>query len=351
MIPRKVDELKVDDILARPVMVDKYRELLAENTKLKREYILKLKEFPIDIVYIREREIYDQNEINDLKIASSTNLKEKVKNILEGHIHQENSELQKLCEAADVIIEDILSEEKVLERIFDIKERSSDIYEHSLNVCIFAIIMSLKENFNKSVIHDIGVGCLLHELGLRYILTDFSNKNLNQIPKYQAEEYKKHPIYGYYAVETEDWLTELSKNIILYHHERFDGTGYPLKIKNYSKEIMLVNVCDTFDEMISGIGFSKIKVYEAVEYLKSYSTQYFDKHFVDVFLQFTAVYPTNSIVKMSNGEIGVVIRQNKQFPERPVLRITKDKNGNLCEELRYIDLLKVHDVFIDEVMV
>ena len=43
--------------------------------------------------------------------------------------------------------------------------------------------------------------------------------------------------------------------------------------------------------------------------------------------------------------------QNKQFPERPVLRITKDKNGNLCEELRYIDLLKVHDVFIDEVMV
>ena len=72
MIPRRVDELKEDDILARPVMIDKYRELLAENTKLKKEYIVKLKEFAIDLVYIREREIYDEEEIIHLKITSTS---------------------------------------------------------------------------------------------------------------------------------------------------------------------------------------------------------------------------------------------------------------------------------------
>lgn len=350
MIPRRVDELKEDDILARPVMIDKYRELLAENTKLKKEYIVKLKEFAIDLVYIREREIYDEEEIIHLKITSTSIMKDKIQNILQSHIHQDNSDLQELSEAADSIIEGILSEEQVLERIFDIRERSADIYEHSLNVCIFSVIIAIKEKLSKSIIHDIGVGCLLHELGLRYIISDFDNKSLNQMPKYHAEEYKKHPIYGYYAIETEDWLNELSKNIILNHHERKDGSGFPLKIKDYSKEIMIVNICDTFDEMISGIGFARVKVYEAVEFLKSYAAQYFDPHYVELFLQITAVYPTNSVVKTNEGETGVVIRQNKQFPERPVLKIVKDKDGNPVEGLKYIDLLKVHDIFIEEVI-
>jgi len=350
MIPRRVDELKEGDILARPVLIDKYRELLIENTKLTKEYISKLKEFGIGLVYIKEREVYDDEEIIQLKITSSSNMKEKIQNILQSHIHQDNTDLQELSEAADSIIDGILSEEKVLEGIFDIRERSADIYEHSLNVSIFAIILAIRENFSKSIIHDIGVGCLLHELGLRYIISDFDNKSLNQMPKYHAEEYKKHPIYGYYAIETENWLTELSKNIILYHHERKDGSGFPLKIKEFSREIMLVNVCDTFDEMICGIGYSRIKVFEAVEFLKSYSSQYFDKHFVDAFLQFTAVYPTNSVVVTNEGEVGVVIRQNKQFPERPVLKIIKDKEGNPYKELKYIDLLKIHNILIDEVI-
>ena len=50
----------------------------------------------------------------------------------------------------------------------------------------------------------------------------------------ELAEYKKHPIYGYSALKNETWISELSKDIILYHHENMDGTGYPLSLLNLS---------------------------------------------------------------------------------------------------------------------
>ena len=69
----------------------------------------------------------------------------------------------------------------------------------------------------QSRIHDIGVGCLLHDLGLRYITVDYTNKDMQEFSEMELAEYKKHPIYGYSALKNETWISELSKDIILYH--------------------------------------------------------------------------------------------------------------------------------------
>ena len=115
------------------------------------------------------------------------------------------------------------------------------------------------------------------------------------------------------------------KNIILYHHELLDGSGYPLHAREIPFEAQIVNICDTFDEMICGIGCKRQRVYEAVEYLKMFKGLKYNKDIVDVFLEFTAVYPAGSHVLLSDNSIGSVIRQNKEFPDRPVVQIMKDK--------------------------
>ncbi|MDE5908780.1 MAG: HD domain-containing protein [Lachnospiraceae bacterium] len=346
----RVEDLKGGEVLSRDVMTSDVRVLLSEGTVLRPEYIDKINRLGISEVYIKEEEKILTEEVVLLKSETEGFFKDRVKSILEKHTYSRNDELMELSQTADNIITNILQEEEVVEKIYDIKERSSDIYEHSISICSLATLTALKLKLPKEKVHDIGVGCLLHDLGLRYLTIEYADQELSTLSKIELAEYMKHPVYGYSALKDENWISNTGKNIILYHHERLDGTGYPLKAKEIPFETQIVNICDTFDEMICGIGCKRIKVYEAVEYLKSYRGVKFNSEIVDTFLEFTAVYPAGSQVLLSDNRIGKVIRQNKEFPDRPVIQIIKDKNGKTINEEMKVDLIKVNNIFIEKVL-
>lgn len=343
----KVNDLTGKEILAKDIITPEYKILLSAGTILKQDYIQKLQELDIKDVYIKEDEP-DAKTVIILREEVGENIRFKVKNILEKHTYSHNEELVELCQTADNIISNILEEDGVIEKIFDIKGRSSDIYEHSINLCSLATIVALKMKLPQQTVHDIGVSCLLHDLGLRYLTIEYENQNLDMLSEAEYGEYKKHPVYGYSALRSENWISNASKNMILYHHERLDGSGYPLRATEIPKECRIIQICDAFDEMICGIGCERSKVYEAVEYLKTFRNIKFDGEIVDIFLQFTAVYPAGSIVKTNEGETGVVLYQNKDFPDRPVIRITKDKKGKKVDVIK--DLIQINHIFIEEVI-
>mgnify|MGYP001068732721 FL=1 len=343
----KVDQLIGKEILARDVFTTEYKILLSEGTVLKYEYIQKLKELNIRQVYIKEKEL-DTKTVMILKEDVEKTFKSKVKSILERHTYSHNTNLVELCQTADYIITNILEEEEVVEKIYDIKERSSDIYEHSINLCSLATIVALKMGLSQETVHDIGVGCLLHDLGLRYLAIVYDDQDISQLSEKEFAEFKKHPVYAYTALRDETWISNDSKDMILYHHERLDGSGYPLKATDISKECHIVQICDAFDEMICGIGCKRKKVYEAVEYLKRNKDIKFDGKIVDILLEFTAVYPAGTIIKTNEGETGIVLYQNKQFPDRPVIRITKDRNGIAVDKVK--DLAEINNVYVEEVI-
>ncbi|MDE6405131.1 MAG: HD domain-containing protein [Lachnospiraceae bacterium] len=343
----KVDDLNGTEILAKDAMTLEYKILLSAGTLLKPEYIEKLKELNVREVYVKEK-IPDTKEVVILKEEVEASFKSKVKNILEKHTYSHNENLMELCQTADTIIRNILEEEEVVEKIYDIKERSSDIYDHSINLCSLATIVALKMELPQQMVHDIGVSCLLHDLGLRYLQVPYENKNLDELTELESVEYKKHPVYGYSALRDENWISEVSKNMILYHHERLDGSGYPLKTTDIPQECRIIQICDAFDEMICGIGCKRTKVYEAIRYLRNHKDIKFDGKIVDIFLEFTAVYPAGTVVKTSEGETGIVLYQNKPYPDRPVIRITKDRNGMAVDVVK--DLTEYNDLYIDEVI-
>lgn len=349
MIRKNIEDLQGDEILAKPLMTWDYQIILPAGAVIRKEYVERISELGILEVFVKEKE--QSSEIVILKSEIKDMIKEKVKDILERHTYRRNNqELEELCQTADNIISTILEEKQAVEKIFDIKERSTDIYEHSISICSLAILTALKLGLDEKVIHDIGVGCLLHDIGLRYTTIDFTKSDVNALNPQEQLEYIKHPVYGYSSLQDQDWISEISKNIILYHHERLDGSGFPLKIKDIPLECKIVNVCDAFDEMICGITRKKVKVYEAIEYLKNFKNKLFDDKIVDIFLDFTAVYPAGTYVITNEGEFAVVVAQNKDFQDRPIIRILKDKDGNDVKEEIFRDLVKVHNIFIDKVM-
>lgn len=339
MIVRKIEELVGNEVLARVLTTWDYQVILPEGAVIRQDYIEKLKDLGIREVCIHEEEEGQESLI--LKMDIECSVKEKVRDILEKHTYKHNEDLEELSKTADNIISNILEESRVVEKVYDIKQRNADIYEHSISICSMAILTAIKLGLSSKSVHDIG---------LRYQTFDYSDRELEELPAYEISEFKKHPIYGYTAVKEEDWLTEASKDIILLHHERLNGSGYPLKSRNTSQECRIVSVCDAFDEMICGIGCKRIKVHEAVEYLKIYKGIKFDAKVVDVFLNFTAVYPVGTHVLTSEGEIGVVVGQNRDFQDRPILRIIRDKDGGKIKREVIKDLVKVKNLFIEKVV-
>ncbi len=345
---QKIADLNGGEILAKAVMTPDYKILLSEGTKLRKEYIEKLGELGIREVFVEDE--INIHEVKILKDETGKNFKDKVKDIIEKHTYSHSKELVELSKTADNIINNLLEEEEVIERIYDIKERSSDIYEHSINICTLSILMSLKMKIPQKKIHDIGVGCLLHDLGLRYITVDYTNKDIREFSEMELAEYKKHPIYGYSALKNETWISELSKDIILYHHENMDGSGYPLKSVYTPIEVKIVNICEQFDEMICGIGHRRVKIFEAIQNLKRNKDVLFDGTIVDILLEFTAVYPAGSYILTNEGEIGIVLRQNKSNPDRPFIKIIYDKRGNRVQYDFVKDLLTEENIFIEKVI-
>ena len=341
----KIDNLAGEELLAKPIATDDYNVLLPEGTVLKQEYIEKLRELNVPEVYVWV-EAEEAESVVILKEDLEESLRDKVKSILERHTYSNNKDLAELSKTADRIISNILQEKEVVQKVYDIKERDADIYEHSISICSLATIVALKLELPYELVHDIGVSCLLHDLGLRYLTVNYSEQNIEKLPEAETAEYKKHPVYGYSALQGENWISPASKNMILYHHERLDGSGYPLHATDIPLECRIIQICDAFDELICGIGCERVKVYEAVAYLKKNRDTKFDKQIVDIFLQFTAVYPVGSCVKTNEGEIGIVLRQNSQHPDRPLLKIIKDSEGRQVDILK--DLLEASDIFIEK---
>lgn len=343
-------DIRGGEILANPIMTSTYQILLSEGTVLSKEYIENFKQLDISDVYVyEEQDLINRDIIKERKEAINI-CKNQVKGILEKHIHSNDKDLEKLSETAYYIMDNILEKQDIIEKLIEMKEKSHDLYEHSLSCCTLSMILSLRLNYSTEIVHAIGVGCLLHDIGLRYITVKFDNINLCNMPENQKVEYKKHPIYGYSSIENESWVNEISKDIILYHHERLDGTGYPFHKTNISEPVAIAIICDVFDEMACGIGYEGKKIYKAIEYLKCFRNTKFNAKIVNEFLKIMAAYPIGSHVLTNKGEVGIVIRQNKGFPERPILRIVIDRAGRTINKNNILDLLKENSIFIEEVI-
>lgn len=344
----KVDQLEEGNVLEQDIMTRDYQVLLGSGTVLKKEYIEKLKELGIDEVFIHDELKIPVKEILILRNDMEKGFHDKIRDVIEKHTYQHNDELQELCQTADAIIMEILSENSVLEKVYDIKERSADLYEHSISLCTLVTLLALKYSFRNDTVHDMGIACLLHDLGLRYLTLDYKDTNMTEMSEMEFSEYKKHPVYAYTSLKNETWLSNESKNMILMHHEHIDGSGYPLHATSIPLTIQIITICDMFDEMISGIGYKRKKVREAVEFLRTAANQLFPQELVENFLNFIAIYPVGTKVKLSTGEEAIVVKQNHAFPDRPIIRIIRDKNGKTVTKEIERDLVKEASIFVED---
>lgn len=346
----KTTELKGGEYLTKPAITKEDKVLLYEGTCVHPAMINTLLENGIEEVTIHDEEAYSRKPLKIIREEVRTDCQKKMKAVMDNYCYKEDGSLEEITEAAEEIMEDIFSKEEITEKVYDIKERSADLYDHSVTVAALSVITAIKMNLEKNEIYSIGVGSLLHDIGLKYISVDYRDEDVNALSPENLFEYKKHTIYGFSSVEKEKWMSSVSKKIILFHHEKINGTGYPLKQHNLPIEVRVVSVCDAFDDHICGIGNKQIKVQEAIEYIKKYKNIYFDGNVVDIFLQFVAAYPVGTKVITNFGEEAIVLSQNEHYTDRPVIKMLKTGKGEDYQYEKIVNLAQNRLMYIDRVV-
>lgn len=348
----RIEVLKGNEILAKHIVTETGFELMSAGTVLKKDYISRLRELGYEYIYIKdsENEINFDQDLSVLRDQIRENSVKKTKDIMEKHVYKNSKDVEELCHVAEGLINDILTNPQIDDELINIKRESADLYIHSISVCTLSTILSLKAGLSRKVVTDVAKGCILHDIGLKYTTVNYENIDINLLDAEEQREYKKHVITGYESVKNINWLSDISKNVILLHHERNDGSGYPFKhhCNEMSEEVKIVAICDAFDSLVSGIGYKRLKAHEAIEYMKVHTLDMFDENYVEMLLNIVALYPIGAKVFTNEGELGVVIKQNKLYPERPVIRIIGDKNGNKVTDTYEKDLLEYLTIFITE---
>uniref|UniRef100_UPI004027C41F HD-GYP domain-containing protein n=2 Tax=Lachnospira sp. TaxID=2049031 RepID=UPI004027C41F len=390
-----VKSLKGNEILALPIVTDGGTVLIHADVELKPELInrairlgiksLYIKDYPEEVInkenynhiVISSEDDYDDvynegqdvsdSECADVKNEKKTEYNNKyienhiykveetainsrtiIKNVLEKHIYRHNSDLKIIGEQAEKIIESVIEEPEVITNITEMRNISTDMYTHCINVCALSTIMALRLKMSEKQVRNISIGAILHDIGLRYIKVPYMNTNETYMNVKDALEYKKHTIFGYSSLQDEGWIPDIAKEIILLHHERIDGKGYPFQHKGdkIKTEVKLVSLCDDFESLISGVGSPKLKIYEAIEYIKANQGIKYDATITDKLLESVAVYPVGINVITSEGEMGVVVRQNHKFTDRPVIRMLKHADGSQYKDDVEKDLMEYLTLFI-----
>lgn len=324
---RAVSKLIGGEILAEAILTREKEILIPKGTELKSEYIPLIQSLEIESLMLEDP--YEDYEKPHFIIQENSIKKytESVRKLMEGHIYHENDKSLKIFE---VIANDIVKEinSSTAEAILDMKERSSNLYEHTIMVTLLSVLVGKKLKLDEQRLYNLALGCLLHDIGLRYVTIPYEDRDLTTVEPAEMFEYKKHTILGYSALQDEKWIPQISRKMILSHHENMEGTGFPMKQKYKETECRIIQACDAFDCYISGMECKRMSVQEALDIIIGNAGKRYDKAVVDNLVSTVAKYPVGTTVKTNVEERGVVISQTVD-PENPIIMIL---NTDECSE-------------------
>lgn len=342
-----IEELEPGMIVGRTVSGADGRPLLTQNMQLSDKYIQKLKNLGIGSVFIKD----NFTDIEIPEVVSSkvmTKVASNLKTSLTNLSSQKSLDTNILKKGVSLLIDDILSNRHLLVHLEDIHSYNDYLFFHSVNVAILSLMTALSLGYHEGDMVDLGLGTLLHDIGMIMIDQNVVNK-VDKLTPAELAEVRNHPEIGFNMLRNNREVSATAAHIAYQHHERFNGTGYPRKMlrKQILEYARIAAVADTFDALTSDHPYRKgYSTTEAVTIIKKLTGTHFDPDIVEAFLSNIALYPVGSMVLLNTGHIAVVTAVTRFNQEKPVIHVICDQNGKMVKKFFKVDLSRTSEVVI-----
>jgi HD-GYP domain-containing protein (c-di-GMP phosphodiesterase class II) len=213
-------------------------------------------------------------------------------------------------------------------------------YVQPAKVASLAMVMGRKAGYAIPGLAGLGLASLLMNLGYTLALPGTINTP-NSLAEKVCQEIPRHPQRGAEILGQHRNIAPEVIEAVLQHHERWDGSGYPGRLKG--AEILhsarIIAIADTYYELVSKRPDRPAYMpHEAVEFILAYNGELFDPELAQLFTRVVPLYPTGTTVRLSTGEAGIGYDANLGHIGRPVVRLCTDARGGALSHPRDINL-------------
>ena len=337
-----------------------YKTLLMKGTVITADMIALLKNKGIKNITIKGEETAESEAVQ--KKPENLSHKETAEQIKNQHIGRALNELstifehngeikelsQKAIEQVDQIADDILvdigNDSTYLgNQMIALQNYDDYTYKHCLRVAMLSTGIANELHMSRSDIKEIILSALLHDIGK----SNIDHEIIVKPGKLTDEEFtaiKQHPYIGYQILKHTGGYSANILSGVLFHQEKYDGTGYPTGISGKKIPLIarIIAVADVFDALTSNRPYRRPwSVAETEEYMLGGCGIHFDYDVTAAFLRSFNPYPVGTMVSLSDGRHGVVIKHNTNVL-RPVVRIAGAGTGeeiDLGNDFRFLSLM------------
>ena len=221
-----------------------------------------------------------------------------------------------------------------------------------INCAILSIIVGKECELTPLRMKDLVIAALLHDIGMLKIPERILGKKGNLTTE-ELAVVKMHPTVSFQIITKVLGFGENIARIVIQHHERWDGNGYPSKLAGEQINLLarILAVTDSFEAMNRSKAYRASMIgYAAMKQILNENSKKYDASIVKLLVKVLGIYPPGSYVILSDTSVGKVIKVKPVAPLRPVIRILINLAGEKIEHNEEIDLVKDTKLFIVKVI-
>ncbi|NLI58972.1 MAG: HD-GYP domain-containing protein [Clostridium sp.] len=320
--------------IAETILNDYGSVVIMENTvldeylikKLQNQNLSKIKVFEekTNKSIIKTKEFFQQNYNEGIY---------EVKEIISELIIDKDVKTEKVKKVVDSVIN--MADEKMdlIRSMNQIRSSDEYLYTHSMNVAMLSMLIGKWLKYEDKKLQALVQAALLHDIGKIKVPLEILNKP-GKLTDAEYEEMKKHSEYGYRMLEEKGNISMDICLAVLMHHEREDGSGYPIgaksnRIHDFAK---IIAVADIYDAMTSERVYKERESpFEVFELMEEKTIGQLSVEVVLTFLNNIASYYIGDLVMLDNGEVGEIVHINPRQVSKPIIKV-KEKYLDLTVE-------------------
>ncbi len=270
--------------------------------------------------------------------------------LLGGLEQQENVEKVDMNETKGIIediVNDLNASDTEIVNLLDIQSFDDFTYTHGLNVGIISMVFARKMKLDEELVKEIGLGGFLHDIGKIRMPFDLLHKASSLSDK-DLKTMRNHPRYGYEMLKGSSQITEMVKKIVLLHHEKFDGSGYPFGFKDTQIDdaIYIVAIAEIYDTLTSTLAYRKaLTPKEALKVLLRDSGSHFKPEIAHQFaksmgilMKESSYFEIGTYVLLNTKEVAKIVAKDSDVTTRPSVEIIKNSQGKTLASPIAVDL-------------
>lgn len=238
------------------------------------------------------------------------------------------------------LVESIIKNPDTMIWLSHLKDKDEYTAIHSVNVCILSLTFGRTIKLSESELNILGLGALLLDIGKSKIPEDILKKT-GALTENEFMLMKAHAFLGYATLDGNKNIPKESLEIVLNHHERLNGKGYPngRRGDEISKLTRIVSIVDAFDAMTSDRCYKDaFQPQHALNEIYNMAPDEFNQELVEGFIKCIGIYPVGSIVLLNTGHTGVVVKLNETNRLKPIVGLALNRKKEPYETIKMLNL-------------